>query len=41
MAVTTAGEGQRPDVPSGSVKRVATAIGEGAMAVRLVLDYVG
>jgi thioredoxin reductase (NADPH) len=29
------------DVRSGSVKRVATAIGEGAMAVRLVFDRVG
>jgi thioredoxin reductase (NADPH) len=26
------------DVRSGSVKRVATAVGEGAMAIRLVFD---
>jgi thioredoxin reductase (NADPH) len=29
------------DVRSGSVKRVATAVGEGAMAVRLVFDRAG
>jgi thioredoxin reductase (NADPH) len=29
---------QAADVRSGSVKRVATAIGEGSMAVRLVFD---
>jgi len=29
------------DVRSGSIKRVATAIGEGSMAVRLVFDRLG
>ena len=29
------------DVRSGSVKRVASAAGEGAMAIRLVHDYLG
>jgi thioredoxin reductase (NADPH) len=29
------------DVRSGSVKRVAAAVGEGAMAVRLIHDHLG
>jgi thioredoxin reductase (NADPH) len=29
------------DVRSGSIKRVATAVGEGSMAIRLVHEYLG
>jgi thioredoxin reductase (NADPH) len=29
------------DVRSGSIKRVASAVGEGSMAVRLVHDHLG
>jgi thioredoxin reductase (NADPH) len=36
---TSAGIFAIGDVRSGSVKRVASAVGEGAMAVRLVYEY--
>jgi thioredoxin reductase (NADPH) len=29
------------DVRSGSVKRVASAVGEGSVAIRLIHDYLG